>query len=175
MQDFMYKEDLVTWSRFVISIFKKHIIWITKYKYSIFSSLCLWQLIFLTFYWTYRAFGLIPFFWSATFQVQLEKGSFAVLQWEIAAASCRENFLWLFAVGFFLYASKPFFCVSNFFLCKQTFFKWKQTCFYILVKLFLNMRISFLTVILFVTAVAVLDHRIFIISFKIHSFIKSFT
>ena len=86
------------------------------------------------------------------------------LPWKFAAAICRENLPqlfavtifreylpWLFAAELFCVSKKMFFlCEWVFFLCKQTFLNWKQT-FFIWEKNFLSfMRISFLTVFLYV-------------------------
>ena len=90
----------------------------------------------------------------------------------IAMVICPVNMPWLFAVGIcrsylpwvcFVYVNKTFFlCEWNFFLCKQTFLNWKQTFFIWEQNFFSFMRISFLTVFLFVIAVAVMGHRIYV-------------
>ena len=78
-------------------------------------------------------------------------------------AICRWNLPQLFAVGLFCVCKQNFFlCEWNFFLCKQTFLNWKQTFFIWEQNFFSFMRISFLTVFLFVIAVAVMGHRIYV-------------
>ena len=78
-----------------------------------------------------------------------------------AVAICREYLSWLFAVGLFFVCKQTFFlCEWIFFLCKRTFLNWKQTFFIWEQNFFSFMRISFLTVFLFVFAVAVMGHRI---------------
>ena len=73
------------------------------------------------------------------------------LPWEFAAAICRSYLPWLFVVGFLCVCKQTFFlCEQILFLCQQIFFNWA--------KLILFMRISLLTVFLFVIAVAVMGH-----------------
>ena len=84
------------------------------------------------------------------------------LPWEFAVGICRSYLSWVFAVGLFFVCKQTFFlCERIFLLCKQTFFYWKRTFFIWEQNFFLFMRISFLTVFLFVIAVAVMGHRTF--------------
>ena len=79
----------------------------------------------------------------------------------LAVAICREYLPWLFAVGLFCVCKQIFFlCERIFFLCKETFLNWKQTFF--IWKQISFMRISFLTVFVFVTAVAVMGNLTFV-------------
>ena len=92
------------------------------------------------------------------------------LQEMFAMTFCRGNLQQLFAVAIccaylplvcFVYVNKPFFlCRGIFCLCKQSFFNWKKI-FFIWEQIFLTefMRTSFLTVFIFVIAVAVMGHR----------------
>ena len=104
------------------------------------------------------------------------------LPWKFAAAICHGNLPQLFAVAIccgnlpqlfavaicrgylpwvcFLYVNKPFFCVrQSFFFVNELFSNWKQTFLIWEQNFFTFMRISFLTVFLFVFAVAVMGHR----------------
>ena len=84
------------------------------------------------------------------------------LPWKYAVGICHSYLPWeCFAVGLFCVCKQTFFlCEWNFFLRKQTFLNWKQTFFIWEQNFFSFMRISFLTVFLFVFAVAVMGHRI---------------
>ena len=94
-------------------------------------------------------------YWLQEFATAVSRG---FLPCEFAAAICRGNLPWVC----FVYVGKPFFCVSkSFFFESKSFFNWKQTFFYMWAKLFLFMRISLLTVFLFVIAVAVIGHRMY--------------
>ena len=104
------------------------------------------------------------------------------LPWKFAAAICHGNLPQLFAVAIccgnlpqlfavaicrgylpwvcFLYVNKPFFCVrQSFFFVNKLFSNWKETFLIWEQNFFTFMRISFLTVFLFVFAVAVMGHR----------------
>ena len=90
--------------------------------------------------------------------------------WEFAAAICCGNLLQLIAVtichGFVLCMQANLF-EQIFFLCNQIFFIWKQT-FFICEQNFLFIRISLLTVFLFVFAVAVMCHRTYLAKKNYH-------
>ena len=85
---------------------------------------------------------------------------------ELAVAICRENLPQRFALAicpsYLFCASKQTFslCEQMLFLCKQIFFNWKKTFFICQQNPFLFMRITLLSVILFVIAVAVIGHSI---------------
>ena len=104
------------------------------------------------------------------------------LSWKFDAAICHGNLPQLFAVAIccgnlpqlfavaicrgylpwvcFLYVNKPFFCVrQSFFFVNELFSNWKETFLIWEQNFFTFMRISFLTVFLFVFAVAVMGHR----------------
>ena len=94
------------------------------------------------------------------------------LPWELATAVCRGdlsqlfavafccgNLPQLFAVGLFVYGNKPFFCMREFlfFFVNKLFLIERKPFLYESKTSF--MGISFLTVFLFVIAVAVMGHR----------------
>ena len=77
------------------------------------------------------------------------------LPWQFAVAICHKNLPWVC----FVYVRKPFFCVSKSFFFVSRSFLCESKPFYMWTKLFLFIRISLLTVFLFVFAVAVMGHR----------------
>ena len=80
------------------------------------------------------------------------------LSWEFTVDICRGNVLQLFAVGLFCVCKQTFFLFEQILFLLNLFYL-KENVFYIWAKLYLFIRISLLTVFLFVIAVAVMGHR----------------
>ena len=80
------------------------------------------------------------------------------LSWEFTVDICRGNVLQLFAVGLFCVCKQTFFLFKQILFLLNLFYL-KENVFYIWAKLSLFIRISLLTVFLFVIAVAVMGHR----------------